>query len=159
MPKLSLMSLGCEVIRVSLSKFKEYADEKTLEKIQKITPKYPNNHFLWSNFQEQNNWNSFKHGVVQDVIDNHAQAVTPNTFARDLRKAPGSSSPKQGANAYRRNSLPTPSKKSNPMPKIPYSANQWIDNKIPNSYVPSEYITKGHIGCDQTVPPGQISAG
>ncbi|KAJ8036557.1 Cyclic nucleotide-binding domain-containing protein 2 [Holothuria leucospilota] len=136
MPKLSLMSLGCEVIRVSLSKFKEYADEKTLEKIQKITPKYPNNHFLWSNFQEQNNWNSFKHGVVQDVIDNHAQAVTPNTFARDLRKAPGSLSPKQGANAYRRNSLPTPSKKSNPMPKILYSANQWIDNKIPNSYVP-----------------------
>lgn len=134
MPKLSLLSLGCEIIRVSLSKFREFADEETLKKIQKMIPNYPDNHFLWSNFREEFKWSSFKNGIVQDVMENHTQAVAPNTFARDLRSTPCSATlATKSARAYRRSSnSQSTGVKTNPTPKIQYTADGFIRNTIPN---------------------------
>ncbi|XP_071825874.1 cyclic nucleotide-binding domain-containing protein 2-like isoform X3 [Apostichopus japonicus] len=132
MPKLSLLSLGCEIVRVSLSKFREYADEQTLEKIHGMTASYPDNQFLWSNFREEFKWSSFKNGIVQDVLENYSQTITTNTFVRDLRSGPGSSLATKSAKAYRRQKSQITAGKSNPTPKIHYAATHFIDNKIPS---------------------------
>lgn len=68
MPHLSLVSHGCEVIRISMSKFREFADDETLAKVNKLLPTYASGLELWRSFQKQNKWRNFKNGVITDVM-------------------------------------------------------------------------------------------
>ena len=85
MPHLSLVSHGCELIRVSMSKFREYADEDTLTKVRNLFPTYATDLELWRSFQKQNKWNNFKTDVIDNVM---YHAHTSNSSILDKRVAP-----------------------------------------------------------------------
>ncbi|XP_054751372.2 uncharacterized protein LOC129257139 [Lytechinus pictus] len=88
MPHLSLVSHGCELIRISMSKFREFADDETLAKVTKLLPTYASDLALWRSFQKQNKWRNFKNGVITDVM-RHAHQSGPATII-DSRARPKS---------------------------------------------------------------------
>ncbi|XP_038078220.1 cyclic nucleotide-binding domain-containing protein 2-like [Patiria miniata] len=130
MPQYSLLSLGCELVRVSMSKFREYACEETLERVQQQIPTYPNDHFLWTSFKKQNRWTNFKNGVVKDIMDDALAQSAPNTFARNLRSVPGRvAEANRQQNPQRWRTSLGGSFASNVMPQISNVTNAWTDEK------------------------------
>ena len=126
MPQYSLLSLGCEIVRVSITKFREFACETTLEKAVELIPKYPSDDDLWASFLKQSRWTNFKNGIVRTVMEDAQAQSVPSMFGKDHR----SSSAKNHEvhhNQRRRVSLGS-SFASNVMPRISNATSAWMDD-------------------------------
>ncbi|XP_071941833.1 cyclic nucleotide-binding domain-containing protein 2-like [Antedon mediterranea] len=126
MPYLSLVSCGCELIRVSMSKFKEYADEKTLQKVQKMISKYPTDRNLWSRLVRQSKWNNFKNTTIENIFNEK------KTGRRTYVSRPGDNCKTQFV--------------KNPFPKIIFNARDWASNVVPHASgkCQSEKLSSNH---------------
>ncbi len=137
MPKLSLVSNGCEIIRVSMSKFREYSDNATHSKAEDMFTKCPSDFTLWNSFKKQNHWNNFKNGVVTDVLYdahlhnslNHSSGSQAGAgmVSRDISTA--GSNRRKAADLVRQKNTSRISYATNPFPKISFSAGAWVDNR------------------------------
>ncbi|XP_022082454.1 cyclic nucleotide-binding domain-containing protein 2-like isoform X2 [Acanthaster planci] len=152
MPQFSLLSLGCELVRVSISKFHEHACEETLDRVKELIPTYPSDHFLWTSFKKQNRWTNFKNDVVHDVMDDAFAQSAPNTFARDLRSTLGRTPEPNHPNQRWRGVSLGSSFASNIMPKISSITNTWVDEKSSprNGEISrTSYSTSRPVSCQQ----------
>ncbi|XP_070535923.1 cyclic nucleotide-binding domain-containing protein 2-like isoform X2 [Ptychodera flava] len=123
MPTLSLVSAGCELIRISMSKFRKYANEATLQEVAKQMPMYPSDAELSSKFLKQSQWKNFKssivEGVILDALSKKPQFDRAVTIQRHRVK--------------NTKTVENPVYVSYPMPKIPFNADAWANNAIPQS--------------------------
>ena len=84
-PKLvSLVSKGCEVIRVPKAQFLALADEQTLERLQGLVRAYPKDAELCRTFLQQNKWDCFKHELLEAMIGDIQSA---SAFENNLRNS------------------------------------------------------------------------
>ena len=134
MPKLSLLSLGCEIIRVSMSKFREYADKETMKKAEDMFTQCPTDYTLWTSFKKQNHWNNFKNGVVSDVlyesIINNSQnqvgcQAGGGIMSRDISTA---ASRRKAVEIARQKNSSQIAYVGNPLPRISFAAGAWAEN-------------------------------
>ncbi|XP_077870434.1 cyclic nucleotide-binding domain-containing protein 2-like [Saccoglossus kowalevskii] len=121
MPHISLVSGGCEVIRVSMSRFREDADAATLREVEKQIPVFPSDAELCAKFLKQSKWKNFKSDIVQGIIAD-AQFKKQQTDVRGQR-----SGRKLSDNMISNTALFT----SHAMPKIQFSAEAWVSNAVP----------------------------
>ncbi|XP_072030370.1 uncharacterized protein [Amphiura filiformis] len=136
MPKLSVVSRGCEIIRVSMSKFREYADKTTRSKAEDMFTRCPSDFTLWNSFKKQNHWNNFKNGVVSDVLyDAHlnnsvnnssGSHATGGTVSRDISTA--ATNRRRAVEISRQKNTSQITYASNPFPKISFAAEAWAGN-------------------------------
>ncbi|XP_033625260.1 cyclic nucleotide-binding domain-containing protein 2-like [Asterias rubens] len=126
MPQYSLLSLGCEIVRVSITKFREFACETTLEKAVELIPKYPSDDDLWASFLKQSRWTNFKNGIVRTVMEDAQAQSVPSMFGKDHRSS-SAKSHEVHHNQRRRVSLGS-SFASNVMPRISNATSAWMDD-------------------------------
>ena len=69
--RFSMVSKGCTLIHVPRSRFKEMADDVTMEKVKALLTMYPSDLDLCQSFLQKSEWDSFKHGLVEDVVAQH----------------------------------------------------------------------------------------
>ncbi|XP_072173773.1 uncharacterized protein [Diadema setosum] len=135
MPHLSVVSHGCELIRISMSKFREYADEETLNKVRELIPTYASDLELWRSFRKQNKWNNFKSGVVREVR-RHAKPTGSSVRgggADSKSSVKGSVTSDWVTNTWSRRNTGRDSvgPSTTPLPKIPTNADD--EGKSPKS--------------------------
>ncbi|XP_033105942.1 cyclic nucleotide-binding domain-containing protein 2-like isoform X2 [Anneissia japonica] len=121
MSHLSLVSCGSEIVRVSLSKFKEYADEETLAKVEEMIATYPSDSYLWSRFVKQSKWNIFKNNMIADIFrEKKTNTKRRTSINRSLSRSSDSDQIQFVQNAF---------------PRINFSAQAWADNVVPRANV------------------------
>ncbi|XP_075687332.1 cyclic nucleotide-binding domain-containing protein 2-like [Rhinoderma darwinii] len=65
---LILVSRNCKIILLKMSRFKEFCDPETIEKLQKYQKKYPSDNTLCKLFLQQNDWEMFKKDLVSLLL-------------------------------------------------------------------------------------------
>ena len=67
--KFTLVSSGCEVLRITKSVIKNHLDETTIRKIQSQTASYPTDEELYHTFKRFNNWRCFREQLVDHIAE------------------------------------------------------------------------------------------
>lgn len=163
MPHLSVVSHGCELIRISMSKFREFADDDTLAKVEKLLPTYATDLQLWRSFRKQNKWNNFKTGVISNVM-RHAHQTSAARDPRAGRTRYSSSTQKSVTsdwvtNTWSRRSTAGESTEptTTPLPTIPGSTSADAKGNCPRSPRPRQKGKRG-LSSAATTRPGTRAA-
>lgn len=89
--QFTLVSGGCEVIKVAKEVFFKYSDDSTLEKLRKLTTTYPRDSILCQRYLRQSDWRTYREEIVDNVAVRHiARLETAKGSARShaVRSSP-----------------------------------------------------------------------
>jgi len=89
--QFTLVSGGCEVIKVAKEVFFKYSDDSTLEKLRKLTVTYPRDSILCQTYLQQSDWRTYREEIVDNVVVRHiARLETAKGSARShtVRSSP-----------------------------------------------------------------------
>ena len=67
MRKFTLVSAGCEIIRVPKLSVERMADEETIAMLETVEPGYPPDDKLFQIYQRYHTWRSFREKLVDDI--------------------------------------------------------------------------------------------
>ena len=86
-PKLvSLISKGCEVIRVPKSQFLALADDETLAKLHDAVRQFPGDSDLCRIFLRRNQWDCFKHELLDAMVSDIQKGKAFENNLRNFRR-------------------------------------------------------------------------
>lgn len=81
--RFTLVSAGCEVVKVAKEVFFKYSDAETLDKLKRLTTNYPKDSFLCQTYLQQSDWRTYRENVVDNVVVRHiARLETAKGSAR-----------------------------------------------------------------------------
>ena len=89
--RFTLVSAGCEVVKVAKEVFFKYSDAETLDKLKQLTTTYPKDSFLCQKYLQQSDWRTYRENVVDNVVVRHiARLETAKGSARShkVRSSP-----------------------------------------------------------------------
>lgn len=66
--RLTLVSGGCEVIKVDREVFFKYSDVATLDKLRQLTTRYPEDSILCQTYLQQSDWRTYREEIVDNVV-------------------------------------------------------------------------------------------
>ena len=66
--QFTLISGGCEVIKVAKDAFFKYSDDATLAKLRKLTATYPRDSILCQTYLQQSDWRTYREEIVDNVV-------------------------------------------------------------------------------------------
>lgn len=69
--KFTLVSGGCEVIKVAKDVFMKYSDDETLKKLKILTTYYPRDTILCQTYLQQSDWRTYREEIVDHVVARH----------------------------------------------------------------------------------------
>ncbi|XP_067022612.1 cyclic nucleotide-binding domain-containing protein 2-like isoform X3 [Acropora muricata] len=69
--KFTLVSGGCEVIKVAKDVFLKYSDDETLKKLKIFTTYYPRDSILCQTYLQQSDWRTYREEIVDHVVARH----------------------------------------------------------------------------------------
>ena len=81
--RFTLVSGGCEVIKVAKEVFFKYSDAATLDKLRQVTATYPEDSVLCQTYLQQSDWRTYREEIVDNVVVRHiARLETAKGSAR-----------------------------------------------------------------------------
>ena len=81
--RFTLVSGGCEVIKVAKEVFFKYSDAATLDKLRRLTTTYPQDNILCQTYLQQSDWRTYREEMVDNVVVRHiARLETAKGSAR-----------------------------------------------------------------------------
>lgn len=81
--RFTLVSGGCEVIKVAKEVFFKYSDAATLNKLRRLTTIYPQDSILCQTYLQQSDWRTYREEMVDNVVVRHiARLETAKGSAR-----------------------------------------------------------------------------
>lgn len=89
--RFTLVSGGCEVIKVAKEVFFKYSDAATLDELRRLTATYPRDSILCQTYLQQSDWRTYREGIVDNVVVRHiARLETAKGSARShtVRSSP-----------------------------------------------------------------------
>lgn len=69
--RFTLVSGGCEVIKVAKDVFFKYSDTATLDKLSQLTTTYPKDSILCQTYLQQSDWRTYREEIVDNVVVRH----------------------------------------------------------------------------------------
>lgn len=69
--RFTLVSGGCEVIKVAKDVFFKYSDTATLDKLSQLTTTYPEDSILCQTYLQQSDWRTYREEIVDNVVVRH----------------------------------------------------------------------------------------
>lgn len=89
--QFTLVSGGCEVIKVAKEVFFKYSDDATLEKLRKLTGTYPRDSILCQTYLQQSDWRTYREKIVDNVVARHivrSEAAKGSVRLHSVRSSP-----------------------------------------------------------------------
>ena len=89
--QFTLVSGGCEVIKVAKEVFFKYSDDSTLEKLRKLTATYPRDSILCQTYLHQSDWRTYREKIVDNVVARHivrSEAAKGSVRLHSVRSSP-----------------------------------------------------------------------
>jgi len=89
--RFTLVSGGCEVIKVTREVFFKYSDTVTLDKLKQLTATYPEDTILCQTYLQHSDWRTYREEIVDNVVVRHiARLETAKGSARShkVRSSP-----------------------------------------------------------------------
>lgn len=89
--RFTLVSAGCEVVKVAKEVFFKHSDAVTLDKLKRLTTTYPRDSVLCQTYLQQSDWRTYRENIVDNVVVRHiARLETAKGSARShtVRSSP-----------------------------------------------------------------------